>query len=142
MAVAEADVPAAFPSARDILSEHDLRRAVFWLNELGKEWRAEIPMRIHERGAYGLGSAPPFTTEFMNYLRGKTRTNKAFRRLRRVSPREFDAVYMYCILQYHPRDIAKFLTDRAIRLDKPERYDVNAVWLLLLGGIDKVQKWW
>ena len=156
------------PLITEVLSKTEIESAMFWLNSLGEDWRGDVPYALHERGAYGLGSAPPYAEKFVRYIghlecanadceqcrkeRAKTRhrTNnqtrlratKAFRRLRKISPREFDALYLYCILRYDVAAISKALTERAIKLDKPERYDANAVWFLLLGGIDKVKKFW
>jgi hypothetical protein len=136
-----------------------------------EEWRGEIPTRIHLPGAFGLGSAPPFSPEFISYIgnmdckvegchechndrvermgesrfknhEGRRRTKRAMNRLRKVSPIEYEAVYMYCVLGYTPAQIAKFLTERAERLEKEERYNLEGVWLLLVAGADKVQQVW
>lgn len=147
----------------------EMHKAEFWLNGLAEDWRGEVPMRLHSAGHFGLGSAPPFSPEFVGYIgrlecnnpncqecgrkdngatrrwrndEGRWRATKAFRRLRAVAPREFDALYLYCILRWDVSGIAKALTDRAIRLNKPERYTAASVVMLLFSGIDKVQKWW
>ena len=72
----------------------------------------------------------------------RLRATRAFRKLRRTAPREFDALYLYCINRYDVPQVAKALTERAIRLGHPERYDGVAVFLLMLSGIDKVIKSW
>lgn len=156
------------PAITDVMSKTEIDTAMFWLTSLGEDWRGDVPMSIHERGSYGLGSAPPFSEPFVRYIghlecanpgcsicakerskqqrrsndETRLRATKAFRRLRKISPREFDALYLYCILGYDVSSISKALTERAIKLDKPERYDVNAVWFLMMGGIDKVRKFW
>ncbi len=153
------------------ISAADIHRTQFWLDSLAEDWRGEIPMRIHSAGVFGLGSAPPFSGEFIGYIgdlecgqpdckegchsrnRGngisrnrngesRLRATKAFRHVRRVAPREFDALYMYCVNRFTIAEIAKTLTERAIRLDKPERYSRAAVTLLLISGTDKVTKAW
>lgn len=146
-----------------------MHRAQFWLNSLAEDWRGEIPMKLHSAGHFGLGSAPPFSPDFINYVgrleckvpgcrecgrkdngstplwrndESRLRTTRAFRRLRNMAPREFDACYLYCVLRWDIQGIAKALTDRAIRGGHEERYGYASVVMLLLSGIDKVQKWW
>ena len=72
----------------------------------------------------------------------RLRATRAFRKLRKIAPREFDALYLYCINRYDVPQVAKALTERAIRLGHPERYDSVAIFLLMLSGIDKVVKNW
>lgn len=149
----------------------DVLRARTWLDSLSEEWRGEIPTRLHEKGHFGLGSAPPFSPEFIGYIgqlqckvpyckechndqvermaktrfsnqEGRRRTKRVMNRLRRVSPIEWDAVYMYCVLGYTPERISSHLTDRAKRLGKEERYSLEGVYLLLISGADKTEKEW
>ena len=72
----------------------------------------------------------------------RLRATRAFRKLRRVAPREFDALYLYCINKYTVPQVANALNERAARIGKPDRYDGVSVFLLLLSGIDKVVKYW
>jgi hypothetical protein len=157
---------------RDVLAgipDAQLHKAIFWLNSLGDDWRGEVPYRLHEKGHFGLGSAPPFSSEFINYVgfieckrpncgdcakeraagkhkwrnpEGRLRATRAFRKLRKVAPREFDALYLYCVQQYPVPAISAALNERAARLEKDDRYEQVAVVLLLLSGIDKVQHYW
>jgi hypothetical protein len=62
--------------------------------------------------------------------------------VRKIAPREFDVLYLHIILRYTLDEIARLLTDRAIRNNKPERYDTTGTTLLLLSGIDKVRQIW
>jgi hypothetical protein len=41
-----------------------------------------------------------------------------------------------------PAQIARSFNDEAIEKDRPERYSVEAVYLLLFSGVDKVMGWW
>ncbi len=160
--------PQPIPPILEVMSKGDVHQAMFWLNTLGEDWRGDVPRRLHEQGVFGLGSSPPFSPEFIAYVgrlecrvpgcdqcarfrrmnqgprnhEVRLRTTRSFRKLRKVAPREFDALYMYCVLQYDAFGVADELTKRAIRLDHPERYDLNAAWTLILMGIDKVRKWW
>ena len=38
------------------------------LEEMARDWRGEVPMKLHEYGYYGLGSAPPITEQFNAYV--------------------------------------------------------------------------
>lgn len=145
----------------------------YWLREYKADWQGEVPLRLHIPGSFGLGSAPPFSPEFIGYVGhidcgdddcqkcreerirlqrhrhrsdrkddARHRTTKAFRKLRRVAPREFDALYMYCMHGQGPSDIAASMNDEAIRKGKPDRYSAEAVILLLFSGVDKVMGWW
>lgn len=148
----------------------DLHRAAFWLNSLGEDWRGDVPLRLHSKDTTKEGTID-FSPEFARYIgeleckqpdcqecssrrarqknaqgwrnpESRLRATRAFRKLRKTAPREFDALYLYCISQFSISEIAKSLTERAIRLDKPERYTSTGVYLLLLSGIDKVIKSW
>lgn len=55
-------------TAEPIFSAAEVREAKRWLSFLGEDWVGEVPTRIHEYGTFGLGSAPPFTREFENYI--------------------------------------------------------------------------
>jgi hypothetical protein len=143
----------------------------YWLREYAYDWQGEVPYRLHLPGTFGLGSAPPFSPEFIGYIghidcgnddcqkcreeRNKTRrqkhdraddaryrTTRAFRKLRRVAPKEFDAMYMFCMHGMDYRSIARSFNEEAITKDRPERYTPEAVQLLLYSGVDKVMGWW
>lgn len=70
----------------------------------------------------------------------RTRVTRAFRKLRRAAPLEFDVLYM-AIRGNTLNDIAQKLTERAIARNKPERYDTTSVTLLAVCGVDKVEGW-
>lgn len=125
----------------------------------------------HHGQHYGLGSAPPFAPEFTRYMDRllcdrpncktcredipvyiegaqykekhndeRTRVTRAFRKLRRAAPLEFDVLYL-AVRGSTVAEIAAKLTARAIKNDKPERYDITAVTLLAIVGVDKVEGW-
>jgi hypothetical protein len=153
-----------------VIPEKTLRTAAEWIARFQQEWQEEVPMRIHARGVdagHGLGS-PPFHPEFERYIdasfdsskeerhdkkeRGRAdfsrntpqavRLKRAFRRLRKMAPREFDALYMVVALGHTDVSAANELTLRAIRLGHPERYSLLETRLLILSGLDKIQKWY
>lgn len=72
----------------------------------------------------------------------RTRASKAFRKLRRFSPREFDACYMYCVLGYSIGEISERLTRDDYAKGLPDPVTRQAVSVLLVSGIDKVRQWW
>jgi len=145
---------------------------------MGRDWRGEVPIRIHEAGfkqAWGLGSAPPFSRDFDRYIgyiecnqpncssclrrrKGeripidgdgyydydqdhRTRMKRAFHKVRKHAPLEFDVLYLAVMHGLSIEQIADRLTERAIRGGHPERYGVSDVALLALLGIDKARRW-
>lgn len=74
--------------------------------------------------------------------RSRTRATKAFRKLRKFAPREFDALYMYCILGYSITEISARLTRDAYARGLPGPVTKQIVSVLLISGIDKVRQWW
>lgn len=150
---------------RDALAEvpaSKVKQYQYWLHEYRLDWRREIPYRLHEKGTYGLGSAPPYAPEFVAYLGdickddkcsckrkrkdrtddARYRTTRAFRKLRKTAPREFDAMYMYCMHDMTPAQIALSMNEEMERKKRPERYYPESVALLLFSGVDKVMGWW
>jgi hypothetical protein len=159
----------------EIVSADEVQKAQALLRSWGKDYRGEIPRRIHSRShgqQYGLGSAPPFAPEFVNYvgklnckdpkcrqcredlpiyLEGeeyrakhrdeRTRVTRAFRKLRRAAPLEFDVLYLAVMHGLSVEDIAEKLTSRAVAGGHEERYDTAAITLLAVAGVDKVSAW-
>lgn len=70
------------------------------------------------------------------------RTHRAFRRLRRAAPREFDAMYLLCAQGMSFGDVARAMTERAIRINKPERYSEGSVLVLAISAVDKLSRWY
>lgn len=158
-----------------IVSETEVREAQMLLSQWSRDYRGEVPTRIHatSHGAhFGLGAAPPFAPEFVAYvgklncknpnckhcredlpvyLEGeeyrakhsdeRTRVTRAFRKLRRAAPLEFDVLFMAVMHGLSVQEIAERLTDRAISRGHEERYDATSVTLLAVAGVDKVSAW-
>lgn len=151
----------------------EVREAQRWLSDLGAEWKAEIPRRIHESGHdahYGLGSSPPFAPEFIGYIghleclqpgcrecieerqkvarmntrhtESRTRTTKAFRKLRKAAPLEFDVLYMAVMHNQTVAGITIKLNQRAESRGLEDRYTQADVAILALSGYDKLKRWW
>lgn len=71
----------------------------------------------------------------------RTRMSRAFRKVRKHAPLEFDVLYLAVMHGLSIEQIAERLTERAIRLGKSERYGVQDVAILALLGIDKARAW-
>ncbi len=76
------------------------------------------------------------------HTESRQRTTRAFRKLRKIAPREFDALYLMCALRVSFEDTLISLNERAIRLDKPERYTPSDLMVLVVSGVDKVRHYW
>lgn len=72
----------------------------------------------------------------------RTRVTRAFRKLRRAAPLEFDVLYMAVMGGLTLTEIAAKLTERAITKGHDDRYDLAAVTILAVAGVDKVEAWW
>jgi len=132
-----------------------------WLRDLAYAWREETPLRIHSR-EYDWGGAPEWHPEFARWIErldverpgrerverygenshARLRATRAFRKLRRKHPREFDVLYAVCILGMPLERVARSMTERAILHGKPERYTRRDIQVLTIAGLDKVMKWW
>ena len=158
-----------------LVTEEEAREAARWLNEWATDYRGEVPGRIHASGHgqhYGLGSAPPFAPEFVNYIgrlnckvvncrhcredkaiylegeeyRAKhndprTRVTRAFRKLRRAAPLEFDVLRMIVMHGLSVQEVAERLSERSIARGHEEVFDTAAVTVLIVAGVDKVGAW-
>jgi hypothetical protein len=143
------------------IKPEQLQETAEWLQFFADEWIGEVPLSINTHAVddgHGLGS-PAFHPDFIRWLgpicscpschRGerhnsnsRIRATKAFRKLRKVAPREFDVLYSLCVLRNSINGTADFLTTRAVRLEKPERYNRMAVILLAVSGVDKLRSYY
>lgn len=126
------------------------KHAELWLKVFTADWHGEIPLKLHQH-QLAIDGTPQLSPEFARFLyagesqqnpEDRLRTTRAFRRLRRKAPREFDVLYMLVAHRRTVSDVARELTSRAIRLDKPERYGILEVQVLAVSGLDKVIRWW
>jgi hypothetical protein len=156
-----------------------VKQTFFWLTQFSRDWRGEVPLRLHE-GHGGLGAAPAFTNQFVEYIGSikcssehchacrcinpscqrcaarrreereegrarsahRTRTTKAFRKLRERAPREFDVVNLICRHGLDLPQVAAALNDRFARNGRAERIDVGGVLVLAMSGTDKLRNWY
>ena len=129
-----------------------------WLGFFRDLWWGEIPIRIHQRD-FAEGGTPEWHPEFAKWLYAdpprresygkhdpdqRLRTTRAFRKLRRKVPREFDVLYLM-VARKPPlglRAVADALNERAIRHGKEDRYTEDDVLMLAISGLDKMMRWW
>ena len=125
--------------------EHTAR----WLPELTRMWHEEIPLKIHTHAFDDAGN-PQWSPEFSNWLLGggrpgserRSRLKQAMRRLRKKSIREYEVAYRVIVLNDSLDGVAKWLTDRAIRNMKPERYTAYDAEVILCSAVDKLLAWY
>jgi hypothetical protein len=150
----------AEPSHERAILEH----TAFLIREFSREWHREVPEKIHS-GQIDEGGNPAFHPDFIAYVDrpchrkdcfnagcnhgmrsvhpdSRVRVTRAFRRLRVEAPREFDALYLIARHNYTLSDVARRLTDRAIALGHPQRYDETGAMLLTVSAAHKVEQWW
>lgn len=72
----------------------------------------------------------------------RTRTTKAFRKLRRIAPLEFDVLRMIVMQGLTMEQVAQRLTDRASARGFDEIYDTAAVAILAVSGTSKLSDWY
>lgn len=123
--------------------------------ELASYWNDEVPVRIHSRDV-SEGGTPEWHRDFALWMgradqfddrrwadnpEPRVKTTRAFRKLRRRSPREYEVLYRTAILKIPFQDTIDWLNQRAIRGGHPERYDLEAALMLLICGVDKVATW-
>lgn len=136
-----------------------MKQVAFWLRVFMEDWHGEAPLRIHHRDTAKDGSPdwhPDFARwieleEFEGRQRAKNparvrdqriRTTRAFRKLRKRAPREFDVLYCLVVHRMTLLDVSQALTERAVRLNKPERYTPSGVLVLTVSAVDKMMGWW
>jgi len=133
-----------------------------WVRFLSHHWKQEVPNKIHVR-QIDAGGAPEWSPEFARWVdRGyeedgrwdsgakkraprnpelRLRATRAFRKLRKKNIREFEVLYRTVVLGVSITDTAEWLTQRAIRNNKPERYTPGGVQVLLYSAAHKVMSW-
>lgn len=125
------------------------------MNDYAAYWNEEIPLRLHSRETDD-GGAPQWHPDFARWLfrsdvsddkwrrnpEYRVRTTRAFRKLREKFPREYEVLYRTAILGISLNDTAQWMTYRAMRNHKPERYTPNDLLLFLFVATEKIDSWW
>ena len=71
----------------------------------------------------------------------RVRTTRAFRKLRKYAPLEYDVLWMAVMYHLTVAQITTRLNDRAILKGYPERYSLADVVILIVAGVDKASRW-
>lgn len=123
-----------------------------------EDWHGEVPIKIHGADT-ALDGSPQWHPDFSNWIEReefegnpeaprkrqhdqRIRTTRAFRKLRKKAPREFDVLYSIVVHRLSLEDLAEAMTERAIRLNKPERYTPAGILILTVSAVDKMIGWW
>jgi hypothetical protein len=72
----------------------------------------------------------------------RMRARRALRKLREVSPLEFDVLWLATMHGLTINQIAERLSDWEKRRGTDRRYSPQDIVILAIAGIDKAQKWW
>jgi ferric-dicitrate binding protein FerR (iron transport regulator) len=113
--------------------------------------QAEVPLRLHSSAIADDGS-PQWSRDFLNWLThgersnsdAGARTRRAFRRLRKTSPRSFEVLFRLIILHQSIEQITAWLNERAARNAIPlpagldRHYRAKDCMALVICGVDFV----
>lgn len=142
-------------------SEATLRRTAQWADWFAREWKNEVPIRIHSSEVAPDGS-PEWHPDFARWLteerprrRAKRdapsrRTTFVMRRLRKYSVRSYEVCYRILMLGDRIEDTTAWLNQRAAANDIPfpdhrpngPHYTNKDTMALLIAGIDFVRESW
>jgi hypothetical protein len=113
-----------------------------WMSFLRADLEESIPIRINTGAVFAADGTPEWAPEFTSWMRGNSRVVRSMRRLRRESIREYEVAYRAIFLGQGPDEIAKWLTARAIRNGKPERYSRKDAQVIIVSATDKLLAWY
>ena len=112
-------------------------------------WReGVVPMRTHERDRFAADGTPEITDAFASWLSGyRTRTERrsrlgwAMRKLRSLSPREYDVMYRALNLNESAELTTAWLNERCERHRIPFRYTVSDTLTIRAAAVHKLLSW-
>jgi hypothetical protein len=131
-----------------------IRETDHWGRFLGREWIRDFPDRIHVSGLEGDGTPQRWSSDFAKWLEGRAddgargRTTRVMRRLRRVSPREYEVMYRAMVLGQDFKEIAEWLNERAVRNGIPlppgrdVHYRLKDAVALFIAGVEYARAHW
>lgn len=136
------------------IPEEVIKRTAKRMRWLSAMWNEEIPLRIHSHEIDD-GGAPQWHPDFALWMsrtevkdkywrerpEARVKTTRAFRKLRRHHPREFEVLYRTAILGIPIKDTVEWMNDRAVRNEKVERYTYDDIVVYLIVATDKVVSW-
>jgi len=118
-----------------------------WMATFTLEWHTEIPQKIHSR-EFAADGTHQWHPEFKSWLdegrksQEHRRLTQAMRRLRRQSIREFEVAYRMIAQGEQIDQTTRWLNDRAIRNNKPERYEIADTQVIIVSAVDKLLAWY
>jgi len=137
------------------LSQAVIEQASSRIAQFAPEWRDEAPMRLHD-SRLDAGGVPSWSGEFMGWIarneRGtrsrpeyepeaKLRITRAMRTLRKVAPREHEALWRIFSGE-SAEQVCAWLNERSIRHGHPERYSLKDTIVIIVSGVDKLAFWY
>jgi len=138
--------------------DHVMRDTAEWASYFAADWRMELPDRIHS-GAIGADGTPAWHHDFELWLTGeriyvkrnddqRLRTTRVMRKLRKISPREYEVLYRILVLGDSVDDTTVWLNERAQRNQIPlprgreAHYRTKDTLALLIAGISFAKAHW
>ena len=131
-----------------------IRETDHWGRFLGREWIRDFPDRMLVSGLEDDGTPQRWSSDFARWIEGRAddgargRTTRVMRRLRRVSPREYEVMYRAMVLGQDFKEIAEWLNERAIRNGIPlpagrdVHYRLKDAVALFIAGVEYARAHW
>lgn len=131
-----------------------IKEAAHWGSFLGAEWIRDFPDRMHDSGLVGDGTPQQWSADFARWISNvadegnRGRTTRVMRKLRRVSPREYEVMYRAMVLGESFEAITQWLNERATRNSIPlpagrsEHYRLKDAVALFIAGVDYARAHW
>ena len=132
-----------------------IKEATHWGTFLGQEWVRDFPDRLHDQGWLEPDGTPTrWSADFAKWIDGaadegnRGRTTRVMRKLRRVSPREYEVMYRAMVLGQGFNEITEWLNERAIRNNIPlpatrsVHYRLKDAVALFIAGVDYARANW
>ena len=147
------------PAPASLILEHTAQL----IREFQLDWQREIPDQIHGVD-FDADGIPQWHPDFVAYIErtckkpgchdlncrhgmrtlhpdSRVRVSRAFRRLRREAPREFDALYLVTRYSLTLDEVAARLSSRSISLGHADRYTHDGILVLVVSAAHKIEQW-
>jgi hypothetical protein len=141
-----------------LFPDHVMRDTAEWASYFAADWRMELPDRLHTTVVAADGT-PAWTQDFERWLTGqriytrrnddqRRRTTQVMRKLRNVSPREYEVLYRMLVLGDSVEQTTTWLNERAQRNEIPlprgreVHYRTKDTLALMIAGITFAKAHW